>query len=212
MSRYFFVDYENVGSLSLMGIEKLCSDDKLIVVLSDNATNRINIDLVKKLAKAIPMKIAINKVARHDAADFRLIAEIGICMRYIRKSKDEIYVLTEDKGFDAAIEGFKVAGYSIKRTNSIANACGCKTDHKKLFQQLTARIYRYNLVVAQFNEYSGEAEVYNQKALIRIIYLMYMASSSIDKFQRSLIEAGFNGYVINSLTYIIKELIYEGIY
>ena len=201
MSKYFFVDYENVGSLSLMGIENLCSSDKLIIVLTNNRSNRINIDLVKKFSKAIPMKLAINTIERHDAADFRIIAEIGMCMRYIRKTKDEIYILSEDKGFDAAIVGFKEAGYNISRNTSIAKIYNSPIDDKRLVSQLTSKIYGFNLCVSQFDEAVNEEDIANQKALIRIIYLMFKASNSLDSFESSL---------VNALMYIFKELINKG--
>ena len=209
MSKYFFVDYENVGSLSLMGIENLCSDDKLIIVLTNNVTNRINIDLVRKLSKAMPMKIAINTLEKHDAADFRIIAEIGICMRYIRKTKDQIYILTEDRGFDAAIIGFRAAGYDISRNVSINNVYNSEVNHKRVVQHVTSKIYGYKLCITQFDEEINENEIANQKALIKIVYLMYRASKSLEDFETSLTNAGFNGFVVNSLMYIFKELIQE---
>jgi len=211
MSKYFFVDYENVGFLALMGIENLCSNDKLVIVLTNNRSNRINIDLVKKFSKAIPMKLAINMIERHDAADFRIIAEVGVCMRYIRKTKDEIYILSEDKGFDAAIEGFKAAGYNISKNTSIANVYNSPIDNKRLMQHVTSRIHGYKLCVSQFDEEVNEEDIANQKALIRIIYLMFKASKSLESFEKSLTEAGFNGFVVNALMYIFKELINDGI-
>lgn len=117
----FFIDYENVNSAGVVGVEKLGPDNVVHIFYSVKA-DTIKIEEVIELMKA-DAKIEFHDATmrgQKNALDFELIA-----MLYYTKKEDETcYIISKDAGYDAAITfGRRVGANHVYRKPSILEAC-----------------------------------------------------------------------------------------
>lgn len=115
----YYVDYENVGSGGLSGLEKLTKTDRLILFYSDRA-DTIKMEVVQLLMKT-PCQIEFCKIERgtQNALDFQLIT-----MLYTVESGAEYcYIISKDNGYDASIKmAQRLNLRHVFRKNSIEQA------------------------------------------------------------------------------------------
>lgn len=126
------IDYENVNSSGLKGVENISSKDRLIIFYKENST--ITMSSHKKLesTKANKEYICVKKSTK-NALDFQLVAYLGVLC-----SKDptqEYVIISNDGGFDSAIDF--LSDFNITRyTNLALSKTGVKeataTEVKKL--------------------------------------------------------------------------------
>lgn len=118
MSTYY-VDYENVASSGLAGIEKLAAED-IVNVLYSIHTKSIPMDVVNALLKS-PASVKFFKVptGQKNALDFQLVA----LMFYQADKNVPAYIVSGDTGYDAALSMGKQLGLThIKRIKQIKDS------------------------------------------------------------------------------------------
>lgn len=115
----YYVDYENVGSIGLLGLEKLTGSDRLILFFSDHA-DTIKMEIVQALMKT-PCQVEFHKIERgtQNALDFQLIT-----MLYsVETGKEPCYIISKDNGYDASIKmAQKLNRKYVQRKNTIEQA------------------------------------------------------------------------------------------
>lgn len=117
------IDYENVNSKGLKGIENLSSNDSLILFHKENSTIPITVHKKLEMSKVTKDYICV-KVSTKNALDFQLVAKLGfLCAQ---KSDEKYCIISNDGGFDAAIAF--LSDYNISRYSNL----GCaKAEAKK---------------------------------------------------------------------------------
>ena len=119
---FILVDYENVNSNGLKGIEGVSSKDKLIIFHKENSTMSVSAHKKMENCKADKEYICVNNATK-NAVDFQLVACLGVLCE--RHADQEFAVISNDGGFDAAIDFLKK--YKIKRYKNLAE---CKRGGK----------------------------------------------------------------------------------
>ena len=115
----YYVDYENVGSIGLLGLEKLTGDDRLILFFSDHA-DTIKMEIVQALMKT-PCQVEFHKIERgtQNALDFQLITMLYT----LETGKEPCYIISKDNGYDASIKmAQKLNLKYVQRKNTIEQA------------------------------------------------------------------------------------------
>ncbi len=114
--RIFYVDYENVQSLGVNGIDKLEADDKVVILYSEHADS-MKIDIVRQIQSTeATVEFIVVDAGTPNALDFQLLT----CLFIDINDQDEIYIVSRDTGFDAAIKMAERKGFAnIKRITTI---------------------------------------------------------------------------------------------
>lgn len=130
----FLIDYENVRSEGLYGIEKLSKNSAVVIMYSKNA-DKLSMDLLNFVGtnRIITVKVG---VGQRNALDFQLVSFLGyiIARHKYLNMKVNYFVVTGDSGFDSACRFWRAEGYSIHRTLSIANGVKTISDMKDTIQ------------------------------------------------------------------------------
>ncbi len=94
----YMVDFENVKSAGLTGIEKLGNGDKVIIFYSENS-DTISFEMHSLIMKSTAdIQYCKVKVGGKNALDFQLATALGYI---VAKGENEyIFVISNDKGFD----------------------------------------------------------------------------------------------------------------
>ena len=107
--KVFLVDYENVHSVGLTGIDALGENDEVVIFHTELA-DTVTFDMMHKImfSKA---DIRYYKVRRgsKNALDFQLASYIGYLIGAYRDERAEFYMVSRDAGFDSIID-FWVSG------------------------------------------------------------------------------------------------------
>lgn len=93
----YYVDFENVHTGGLKGIEELCRKDEVYVYCRETDVRRIENYLKTKNTKA-SVKCKIVDGVTKNALDFELLSDL-----FVSKKHDIRIIISKDKGFDAAI-------------------------------------------------------------------------------------------------------------
>ncbi|MCI7351850.1 MAG: PIN domain-containing protein [Ruminococcus sp.] len=98
----FLVDYENVNSAGLVGINKIDKDDLVMIFYSDNANTVTfaTMDLIRKS----PADIRRYKLKQTsaNAADFQICTYLGYLMGM--SDATDIFIISRDKGYMSSLE------------------------------------------------------------------------------------------------------------
>lgn len=102
--RIFLVDYENVNSTGLQGIDMLSKMDKLVIFYSDKS-NTISFKMVEQIMEH---NIKFTKIHLEEqgmnALDFQLTTYLGVMIERHRKSKNfQVIIVSKDNGYKSAI-------------------------------------------------------------------------------------------------------------
>ena len=115
----FFVDYENVGSTGLMGIESLTENDCVRIYYSndpnvdmDTVVNMVH-SAAKKKIQFIKLPDSLKKMNLPNALDIVLLTDISRIAASLGKAP--AVVISNDKGYDPVISEIS----STNKTNSI---------------------------------------------------------------------------------------------
>lgn len=105
----FILDIENVQENGLLGIEKLNNDSNFI--LFDYEANSQTLKKIEKsLQKSnIPYKLHARKSHRKQAMDFNIVSYMGLLLG--SGCKNDLVILSNDKGYTSAIECFMREGF-----------------------------------------------------------------------------------------------------
>ncbi len=120
----YLVDFENVRSEGLRGVENLSADDKVVVFYSKNA-DAISLDVCMLLNRS-KADIETFRILRggRNSLDFQLSTYLGYLV--MENCYRKIYIVSEDKGFLCAIsfweENSELCNAQIRLCKSVANA------------------------------------------------------------------------------------------
>jgi len=94
----YYVDFENVHIYGLKGAESLDSDDSVFVYCRDKDVSVIKDECKKRKIKAYVKCLVVTGKTK-NALDFELISDL-----FMDKSEEIRYIISHDKGYDAAVE------------------------------------------------------------------------------------------------------------
>lgn len=113
---YYLIDFENVKSRGMEGVELLTEEDTVCIFYSDNA-DCMTFDLHQKLnetkAKIIYHKVA---VGTKNALDFQLATYLGylICEQQRDDPHPNYFIVTKDNGFTSLMVYWKAQGVPVR--------------------------------------------------------------------------------------------------
>lgn len=113
---YYLIDFENVKSRGMEGVELLAEEDTVCIFYSDNADS-MTFDLHRKLnetkAKIIYHKVA---VGTKNALDFQLATYLGylICEQQKEDIHPNYFIVTKDNGFSSLMVYWKAQGVPVR--------------------------------------------------------------------------------------------------
>lgn len=111
------IDYENVNSKGLKGIENLSSNDCIILFHKDNSTMPLSAHKKLEASKVSKDYICV-KISTKNALDFQLVAKLGLLCA--QKPDEKYCIISNDGGFDAAIAF--LSDYNISRYSNLGCA------------------------------------------------------------------------------------------
>ena len=113
---YYLIDFENVKSRGMEGVELLTEEDTVCIFYSDNADS-MTFDLHRKLnetkANIIYHKVA---VGTKNALDFQLATYLGylICEQQRDGIHPNYFIVTKDNGFTSLMVYWKAQGVPVR--------------------------------------------------------------------------------------------------
>lgn len=113
---YYLIDFENVKSRGMEGVELLAEEDTVCIFYSDNADS-MTFDLHRKLnetkAQIIYHKVA---VGTKNALDFQLATYLGylICEQQREGIHPDYFIVTKDNGFTSLMVYWKAQGVPVR--------------------------------------------------------------------------------------------------
>lgn len=113
---YYLIDFENVKSRGMEGVELLTEEDTVCIFYSDNADS-MTFDLHRKLnetkADIIYHKVA---VGTKNALDFQLATYLGylICGQQREGIHPNYFIVTKDNGFTSLMVYWKAQGVPVR--------------------------------------------------------------------------------------------------
>ena len=113
---YYLIDFENVKSRGMEGVELLTEEDTVCIFYSDNADS-MTFDLHRKLnetkAHIIYHKVA---VGTKNALDFQLATYLGylICEQQKEDIHPNYFIVTKDNGFTSLMVYWKAQGVPVR--------------------------------------------------------------------------------------------------
>ena len=113
---YYLIDFENVKSRGMEGVELLTEEDTVCIFYSDNADS-MTFDLHRKLnetkANIIYHKVA---VGTKNALDFQLATYLGylICGQQNEGLHPNYFIVTKDNGFTSLMVYWKAQGVPVR--------------------------------------------------------------------------------------------------
>jgi len=110
--RIFLIDFENVHSEGMAGVDTLTDNDEVVIFYSANA-DTVSFELLHKLmfCKA---KLSYFKIRRggRNALDFQLSSYLGYLVSTRRDA--EFYLISKDNGFDFVIDFWESGCIDVK--------------------------------------------------------------------------------------------------
>jgi hypothetical protein len=107
--RIFLIDFENVHSEGMLGVDHLTENDEVVIFYSNNADS-ITFDILHKLMFC-RSKLSYYKIKRggKNALDFQLSCYLGY--RIHSDPEAEFYIISKDNGYDFIVD-FWECGYA----------------------------------------------------------------------------------------------------
>lgn len=131
--RSFLVDFENVKSKGLVGIDQLGSDDHVVIFYSENSDTisfEMHCSVMRAAASVEYMKV---NVGGKNALDFQLSTLLGYMVA--QQNNSHIFIISNDKGFDKLHDFWEntfndAPPCVVFRTQNIAAALNYAKSHK----------------------------------------------------------------------------------
>jgi len=147
----FYIDFENVNSGGLKGIESLKADDVVIIYYSNNPN--LNMETVQKMMQS-KAKIEFQKLPDEiKNMNLKNALDIIILNDITRVSgKNETFaVISNDGGYDAMLHKFAETGRNIKRAISISKVSVSEvnkvsTSSSKIDEQAISALFKKELI------------------------------------------------------------------
>ena len=127
--RAFLIDFENVKSAGLAGIEELAPDDHVVILYSVNS-NTISFEMHQKILQSkTPIEYFQIRRGGKNSLDFQLSSLLGWLLASGNYS--HLFIISNDNGFDALTDfwtsGFVATDCVVRRYHTIGQAVNsCK--------------------------------------------------------------------------------------
>lgn len=158
----YMIDFENVKSKGLTGIDLLGKDDKVIILYSENS-DTISFDMHKKVLESTSdIEYLKVKVGGKNALDFQLSTLLGYLVA--KGDNSHIFIISNDKGFDKLHDFWNVNYKSdsdciVYRTQTISKAVQMKADSVNKEKSETIDIQKKTSDMQPKNEVVEEAQI-----------------------------------------------------
>ena len=117
----YYIDYENVLSSGLEGVDKLSSTDEVLVFYSPKADTMRFAQVLQLLSAKAKLEFLLADTGTPNALDFQLVA---LLFSRLPQGGSHV-VISKDRGYDAAIKmGMRLDLPEVRREPSIAAALG----------------------------------------------------------------------------------------
>ena len=140
--RVFLIDFENVHSEGMHGVDHLSDTDEVVIFYSNNADS-ISFDILHKLMFC-KSKLSYYRIKRggKNALDFQLSCYLGY---RIKQDPDaEFYIISKDNGYDFIMDfwdcGYLLNEPVIRRFNTIKTLLQWKEQQKKQKDKAVAAV------------------------------------------------------------------------
>ncbi|MBQ6776555.1 MAG: hypothetical protein IJP53_08865 [Synergistaceae bacterium] len=117
---YYFIDFENVGSEGVKGINKLDADSTVFFFYSKNAdkiTFELHIQLSDSKANIQYHKVEVD---HKNALDFQLSSYLGYVIRENKDSEASYFIVSKDSGFASLVPFWKKRKINIELVTDIS--------------------------------------------------------------------------------------------
>lgn len=117
---YYLVDYENVKTQGLNGVNKLSEEDTVCIFYSENAdslTFGLHRRLNESKANIIYQRI---EVGHKNALDFQLSSYLGYIIHENINNPCDYYIVTQDKGYESLINYWKKRKINVNLVLNVA--------------------------------------------------------------------------------------------
>ena len=114
--KYYLVDSENVNDNWLMLLDLSDETDKIIVFYTKNSPHMSYSSVIKLLGCTREIKFEECNEG-NNALDFQLISYLGYLMKNEELKDSEFIVMSNDTGYDPAVNFWKKRGFPVNRIN-----------------------------------------------------------------------------------------------
>ena len=125
--KYYLVDSENVNDNWLMLFELADETDRIIVFYTQKSPHMSYPSVVKLMNSSLSIKFE-ECFEGTNALDFQLVSYLGYLMKNDETVENEYIIMTNDNGFDAAVNFWKKRGFPVSKIN--VNYCKIKIHQK----------------------------------------------------------------------------------
>lgn len=136
---YFFIDFENVHSSGLDGIENFGKDD-VIYLMYTNTCKTIQLTVMDKLlhcGRDIKLNLVKVSVGTKNALDFQLSSYLGYLIAKTEKQKCSYYIVSNDTGYDFIVSFWNEQGVDVSR---IPNFLSLNKQENKLLKTISIQL------------------------------------------------------------------------
>lgn len=184
----FLIDYENVSSIGLHGIDLLNKNDKVYLFYSEKAES-INIDIMNIIIKG-DFLFKNFKLAKSDknALDFQLVLFLGTMIKS-QKKPTNFYIISNDNGYQSAIDFAKEQfNVDIKKFSSIYDAVNNIIEDKNTIP-LVEDIDNNNSIIEQQKEQINRfVEIIKRKISSNVDITNKISEGQINMISRTIIN------------------------
>lgn len=136
----FLVDFENVKSLGLNGIELLSKEESVYIFYSENAeTLTFDVHRNIKNSEANIMYFQV-KVGSKNALDFQLSSYVGYLIA--KKPDEQYFIVSDDTGFDSVVHFWKESSRNVERVSDLTLK-NKNQEHKELVKSIEKILPQY---------------------------------------------------------------------
>lgn len=116
---FYFVDYENVNTEGLQGIEALTASDEVVVFYSEHA-DRLTFDLHRRINES-KAQVSYFKVSacKKNALDFQLVSYLGYLVA--QNPGQRFCIISRDTGFQSVVRFWAEQQIAIEQTHDLAS-------------------------------------------------------------------------------------------
>lgn len=121
---FYLVDYENVNTEGMQGVELLSAVDEVIIFYSHYA-DRLTFDLHQRinLSQAAVQYIKVD-ACKKNGLDFQLVTYLGYLIA--RTPESNFYIVSKDNGFQSVVQFWEERQIAVSQLDSITAAGDCR--------------------------------------------------------------------------------------
>ncbi len=135
MKRILYIDFENVSTMGLRGIDELTKHDHVKIFLGPKCSKMSLIDADIIFHSEATVELIKNDQIGKNALDFIIMVHLGYDIA--KKVADAFFIISNDKGYDPAIhEMISMTGETIERLPGIRSVLERKEEKMGLFAGL----------------------------------------------------------------------------